>query len=45
MKKSLIKGKKIQKIQNLTKHDIENWVAMATSYTLDNFFLQSLVLQ
>ena len=31
----LIKRKKYQKSQNLTKHGVENLVAIATTYTLD----------
>ena len=36
-KKSLIK-RKISKSQNLTKQTVGNWDAMATNYTLHNFF-------
>ena len=36
---------KKKKCQILTKHGVENWVAMATSYTLDKKNLRNLVLQ
>ena len=44
-KKSLIKRKNIKKSQKLTKHGVENRVAMATSYTVNNIFLLNLILQ
>ena len=41
---SLINGEKYLKSQNLSKHGVENGVAMATCYTLDAKF-QNVVLQ
>ena len=41
-KKSLLKRKKYQKSQNLTKHGVGNQVVIATSITLGkNFFKKS----
>ena len=40
-----VKRKKYQKSQNLTKHGVENLVAMATIYTLNKMFFQNLILQ
>ena len=45
LKISLINEEKYLKSQNLSKHGVENGVAMAMSDTLDAKFFQCLVLQ